>query len=99
MPLSRSASRSDTPCPTSSMVRRVPYEPPSSCSSRVGVHSADFITRLSAPPPTPRPKIRALAPFSASTRSTLYRSRKYCTSSRIPSTKKPAVVLLPRIVA
>ena len=51
-----------------------------------------------APPPPPRPKIMAFGPFSASTRSKLYRSRKYCTSSRMPLTKKSAEELLPRMI-
>ena len=36
---------------------------------------ASLVTRLITPPPPPRPKIIAFGPFSASTRSRLYRSR------------------------
>lgn len=98
MPFSRSATVSETPWPKSTEPRLVPNDPPCTVSSRVGVHSASLVTRLMTPPPVPRPKMSAFAPLSPSTRSTLYRSRKYCTSSRTPLTKKVEVELLPRMV-
>ena len=78
------------------MIRRVPYAPASRLTSRAVAQSAWRETRLMTPPTPPRPKIMAFGPFRASTRSTLYRSRKYCVSSRTPSTKKSDVDELPR---
>ena len=71
IPLTRAATAPPTPWPRSSAVRLWSNEPPSTVSARTGAHCASLFTRLSTPPPPPRPKTIAFAPLSASTRSTL----------------------------
>src|SRR3982751_6551850 len=88
-PLNRAATAPLRARPTSSVARRLSYDPPWSVSSPSGLQPASFTTRLITPPPPPRPKIMALEPFRASTRSTLYKSRRDWASSRAPTRFPP----------